>query len=120
MGLLIRPDQGGEGSGLLNFFLAIYQYTFSKNDKSLTPLVKRFLWLLNRVYILKILISYYVQKDRYVITRNPRPDLINRLEIRIRPCDIKKPAGGYILVEGIEATARIQSWDKVGFCTILS
>lgn len=33
MGLLIRPDQGGEGSRLLisaNFFLAIYQYTFSK------------------------------------------------------------------------------------------
>ena len=112
MGLLIRPDQGGEGNGLListNFFLAIYQYAFSKNDKSLTPHVKRCLWLLNRV-----------QRDRYLNTRNPRPDLINRLEIRIRPCDIKKPAGGYILVEGIEATARIQSWDKVGFCTILN
>ena len=103
--------------------ISFSQYTstrFQKNDKSLTPLVKRCLWLLNRVYILKILISYYVQKDRYVITCNPRPDLINRLEIRIRPCDIKKPAGGYILVEGIEATARIQSWDKVGFFTILS
>ena len=113
MGLLIRPDQGGEGSGLLisaNFFLATDTITrFQKNVKSLTPHVKRCLWLLNRV-----------QRDRYLNTRNPRPDLINRLEIRIRPCDIKKPAGGYILVEGIEATARIQSWDKVGFCTILN
>ena len=124
MGLLIRPDQGGEGSGLLisaNFFLATDTITrFQKNVKSLTPHVKRCLWLLNRVYILEILISHYVQKDRYLNTRNLRPDLLNRLEIRIRPCDVKKPAGGYILVEGIETTARIQSWDKVGFCTILN
>ena len=103
--------------------ISFSQYTstrFQKNVKSLTPHVKRCLWLLNRVYILEILISHYVQKDRYLNTRNLRPDLLNRLEIRIRPCDVKKPAGGYILVEGIETTARIQSSDKVGFCTILN